>query len=92
MTMFSEVLGISLDEIKEICLQPLDENSANFTIFRLQQLIIKLGKLGPQELADVMREYCRLQEIPFSEKMSVKFNTHDVTVLRKVEELADSYL
>lgn len=39
-----------------------------------------------------MREYCRLQEIPFSEKMSVKFNTHDVSILRKVEELTDGYL
>lgn len=35
MTMFSEVLSIPLDEIREICFQPLDENSANFTIFRL---------------------------------------------------------
>ena len=55
-------------------------------------MIIKLGKLAPQELADVMREYCRLQDLPFSEKMSVRFNTHDVSILRKVEALADGYL
>lgn len=39
-----------------------------------------------------MREYCRLQDLPFNEKMSVRFNTHDVSILRKVEALADGYL
>ncbi|CAL6103860.1 Bromodomain-containing_protein [Hexamita inflata] len=66
------------------------QSTPTFGIYKIQQLVIKMDSLDPQDLSYSVQWYCKQQQIPFDRNnLKIQFSTKNPEILMQLDKMVD---